>query len=66
MRAALDDPATRARLHQAVPMHIGEVATPAEVAGPVLFLLGADARFVCGQVLYVEGGAEALVRPDLA
>lgn len=66
VRATLDDPAARERLHEAVPMPIGEVATAADIVGPVLFLLGPDARFVCGQALFVDGGAEALVRPDHA
>jgi 3-oxoacyl-[acyl-carrier protein] reductase len=32
------------------------LATPEDVAGPVLFLAGEDSRFVTGQVLYVDGG----------
>ncbi|TNC16060.1 SDR family oxidoreductase [Methylobacterium terricola] len=32
------------------------LATPEDVAGPVLFLAGDDSRFVTGQVLYVDGG----------
>ncbi|MFH6784149.1 MULTISPECIES: SDR family oxidoreductase [Methylobacterium] len=32
------------------------LATPQDVAGPVLFLAGEDSRFVTGQVLHVDGG----------
>lgn len=32
------------------------LATPDDVAGPVLFLAGEESRFVTGQVLYVDGG----------
>ena len=32
------------------------LATPADVAGPVLFLASDDSRFMTGQVLYVDGG----------
>ncbi len=32
------------------------LATPEDVAGPVLFLAGDDSRFVTGQVLHVDGG----------
>jgi 3-oxoacyl-[acyl-carrier protein] reductase len=32
------------------------LATPEDVAGPVLFLAGEESRFVTGQVLYVDGG----------
>ena len=33
------------------------IATPDEVAGPILFLLSEDARFMTGQILWVNGGA---------
>lgn len=65
VRSSLDDPGARLRLHDAVPMPIGEVATPEDVAGPVLFLLSSAARFICGQTLFVDGGAKAVLRPDL-
>jgi NAD(P)-dependent dehydrogenase (short-subunit alcohol dehydrogenase family) len=32
------------------------VATPADIIGPVLFLLGEDSAYVTGQVLHVNGG----------
>lgn len=32
------------------------VGTPADIAGPVLFLAGAEAAFVTGQTLWVDGG----------
>jgi NAD(P)-dependent dehydrogenase (short-subunit alcohol dehydrogenase family) len=35
---------------------LGRWGTPADVAGPVLFLCGADAAFVTGVVLPVDGG----------
>lgn len=34
----------------------GRVALPADIVGPVLFLLGPASRFVNGQVLHVNGG----------
>lgn len=39
---------------RAVPL--GRIATPADVTGPILFLLSDDARYVTGQTLHVNGG----------
>ncbi len=35
---------------------LGRNATPEDVVGPILFLLGADASFMTGQVLWINGG----------
>ncbi|MEF8852416.1 MAG: SDR family oxidoreductase [Haloarculaceae archaeon] len=35
---------------------LGRVADPADVAGPYLFLASDDARYVSGELLYVDGG----------
>lgn len=35
---------------------LGRSAEPADVAGPILFLIGPGARFVNGQVLHINGG----------
>lgn len=39
-------------------------ATADDIAATVVFLLGADASFVHGQVLFADGGVEAQLRPD--
>jgi len=49
-----DDPARSAPILARTPM--GRWGTPADVAGPVLFLASAAARFVTGVVLPVDGG----------
>lgn len=46
------------------PLPIGRTGQPAEVAAFVQFLLGPDARFFCGSILFVDGGTDALLRPD--
>lgn len=36
---------------------MGRIATPADIVGPILFLLSQDAAYVNGQTLHVNGGA---------
>ncbi len=36
---------------------LGRIATPDDVVGPILFLLGPGAAYMTGQVLWVNGGA---------
>ena len=46
------------------PVPAGRVATADEIAGSLEFALGPDARFMCGSVLVVDGGTDALLRAD--
>ena len=49
------------RMRKTVPLErLGE---PADIAGAALFFASDDAAFVTGQVLYVDGGAVAQLRP---
>jgi 3-oxoacyl-[acyl-carrier protein] reductase len=51
----LADPATGAKIAAAIPL--GRVATPREIAGPIVFLCTPLAGFISGEVLNVNGGA---------
>jgi len=53
--AAVDDAEMGAKIRAGIP--VGRVATPREIAGPVLFLCTPLAGFISGEVLNVNGGA---------
>jgi 3-oxoacyl-[acyl-carrier protein] reductase len=53
--AALNDPPTRAKVFATIPL--GRVATPDEIAGPILFLCTPHAGFITGEIFNVNGGA---------
>jgi NAD(P)-dependent dehydrogenase (short-subunit alcohol dehydrogenase family) len=48
----------------ALPVPLGREGQPEDLAGAIAFLLGPDARYVHGALLKVDGGSDALVRPD--
>jgi 3-oxoacyl-[acyl-carrier protein] reductase len=52
---ALSDPKTRRAIFSTIPM--GRVATPEEIAAPILFLCTPHAGFITGEVFNVNGGA---------
>jgi 3-oxoacyl-[acyl-carrier protein] reductase len=52
---ALSDPDRRERIFAAIPL--GRVATPEEIAAPILFLCTQHAGFITGEVFNVNGGA---------
>jgi len=53
--AAVGDPVMGAAIRAGIP--VGRVASPREIAGPVLFLCTPLAGFISGEVLNVNGGA---------
>lgn len=63
LQATRDDP-TVGRFVDDLPIPVGRKGTPDEIAAFVAFLLGPDARFICGSVLFVDGGSYAQLRPD--
>ena len=54
-RPSLSNPATAAKVLSTIPL--GRVATPEEIAAPILFLCTRYAGFVVGEVFNVNGGA---------
>lgn len=49
----------------ALPVGLGRSAPPEEMASVVAFLLGREASYVHGQIVFVDGGSDAVLRPDL-
>ncbi len=49
---------------EAFPIPVGRLGTADELAALVAFLLGPDARFLCGSVIFADGGTDALLRAD--
>jgi NAD(P)-dependent dehydrogenase (short-subunit alcohol dehydrogenase family) len=49
----------------ALPVPLAREAAPEEIASAIVFLLGPDARYVHGATLKVDGGSDALVRPEI-
>ena len=35
---------------------LARMATPQDIVGPIMFLLGEDSKFMTGQTLWVNGG----------
>ena len=58
-----EDPRMKEVMDRAVPMPLHGYAEAADVARVLAFLVDAGTTHVTGQVLYVDGGAEATLRP---
>jgi NAD(P)-dependent dehydrogenase (short-subunit alcohol dehydrogenase family) len=63
LQASLDDPVLGPAV-RAFPVPVGRFATADEIAAAIGFLLGPGARFICGSILFVDGGSDAFLRPD--
>jgi len=57
------DPAMKAVMDEAVPMPLNSYAPPEALAEVIAFLASPENTHVTGQVVYVDGGAEASLRP---
>jgi NAD(P)-dependent dehydrogenase (short-subunit alcohol dehydrogenase family) len=53
-RAGLDAPMVRKRLERQIPM--GRIANPDDIGGAAVFLASPEARYITGQMLFVDGG----------
>ena len=63
LQAGLDDPVLGPAI-RGLPVPLGAMGAPEQVASAVAFLLGEGARFCCGSVLFVDGGTDAMMFPE--
>ncbi|MFD8276150.1 SDR family oxidoreductase [Streptomyces flaveolus] len=63
-RPLLDDPAMRRLVEQSVPMPLHGHARPERIAPLIAWLTSPDNTHVTGQVVFADGGAEAVLRGD--
>lgn len=63
LQAGLDDPAT-ADVIKNIDIPIGRWGEPEDIAKLVGFLLGPEAEWIHGSILYIDGGNDAEIRPD--
>jgi len=64
--ATENDPATRDAIRAflaATP--VGRAGQPEDQANAAMFLLSPEAGFICGSLLFVDGGYDAMTRPDV-
>ena len=64
LAGGLDDPVL-GPLIEALPVPMGRRATATEIAAAIGFLLDPANGYVHGSVLFVDGGSDALLRPDI-
>jgi NAD(P)-dependent dehydrogenase (short-subunit alcohol dehydrogenase family) len=63
LQAGLDHPVLGDAI-RGFPIPLGGFGRPDQIAAAIAFLLGPDAAFCCGTLLYVDGGSDALFRAD--
>jgi NAD(P)-dependent dehydrogenase (short-subunit alcohol dehydrogenase family) len=63
LRAVMEDPVWGKGV-EGLDIPLGRRAQPAEIAGVVAFLLGPEAGYVHGAIVYADGGNDAMVRPE--
>ncbi len=62
---AFEDPSTAQAMKEfAASVPIGYVGKPPQIANAIRFIMSKDADFICGSVLFVDGGHDAMFRPD--
>lgn len=48
----------------AIPIPVGHTGNPEDIAALIAFLLSEEARFISGATIFIDGGTDAVMRPD--
>ena len=64
LQAGLDHPILGDAI-RGFPIPLGGFGAPGDIAAAVTFLLSPEAAFCCGSIVFVDGGTDALFRPDV-
>lgn len=49
----------------AIPIPVGHTGQPGDIAALIAFLLSGEARFISGSLIFIDGGTDATIRPDV-
>lgn len=59
-----EQPAMIDLIGQSNPIAVKDYANPDEIAELIDFLLGMENHYLLGQIIYIDGGSDAILRPD--
>ncbi|MCP3735877.1 SDR family oxidoreductase [Sphingomonas sp. RP10(2022)] len=59
-----DDPAMMALIAQSNPMAVEGFAQPEEIAELIVHLLTMEGHYLLGQMIFIDGGTDAIMRPE--
>lgn len=62
IQSLLDDPSLGAHVAKALPCPLKRYAEPVEIARLLVWLTSVDNSFMAGQIIFADGGSEALLR----
>ena len=63
LQQGLDDPLYGPAIRE-FPIPTGSFGAPGQIAALIEFMLGQEAAFMCGSVVFMDGGTDAMIRPD--
>ncbi|KFG88862.1 putative oxidoreductase [Sphingobium herbicidovorans NBRC 16415] len=63
-RPLFDQPEMVELMKQSNPMAVKNYAEPGEVAELIDFLLGMENHYLVGQIIFIDGGSDAILRPE--